>query len=78
MGETGKIYTVDLRELAIEPIKKKSEKYGLGNVEPLLISGYDSTIPDHIADGVCAMELIGERNSKKNAHLAAISNCGLI
>jgi len=76
VGETRKIYTVDIHELAMEAVKKKSEKYGLGNVEPLLISGQASTIPDHIADVVCAMELIAECRSSTNMRLAVISNCG--
>ena len=76
MGQTRKIYTVDIHELAVEAVKRKSEKYGLGNVEPLLISGQASTIPDHIADVVCAMELIAECGSSTNMRLAVISNCG--
>ena len=60
----------------MEAIKKKSEKYGLGNVEPLVISGQASTIPDHIADVVCAMELISARRSEKNTRFVAISQCG--
>jgi len=76
VGETRKIYTVDIHELAMEAIKKKSEKYGLGNVQPLLLSGQASTIPDHIADVVCAMGLIAECRSSTNTRLAAIAKCG--
>jgi len=43
--------------VAIDAVKKKIEKYSLRNVEPLLARGYDSTIPDHTADVVCAIEL---------------------
>ena len=57
VGEEGKVYAVDIHERAIEAVKKKIEKYGLRNVEPLLASGYDSTIPDHTADVVCAIDM---------------------
>ena len=57
VGERGKVYAVDVHELATEAVKEKIEKYDLRNVEPLLVSGYDSTIPDHIADIVCAIDM---------------------
>jgi len=57
VGEAGKVYAIDIHELAIEAVKKKIEKCGLRNVEPLLASGYDSTVPDHAADVVCAIDM---------------------
>ena len=57
VGEKGKVYAVDIHELAIEATKKKLEKKGLRNVEPMLISGYDSGIPSDTADIVCAIDM---------------------
>jgi len=41
----------------IEAVKKKIGKYNLHNIEPILIEGYDSTLPDNIADVVCAIDM---------------------
>ena len=48
---------VDIHELAIEAVERKVEKLGLKNVQPVLVHGYDSTIPDNIADVVCAIDM---------------------
>jgi ubiquinone/menaquinone biosynthesis C-methylase UbiE len=57
IGEKGKVYAVDIHELAIEAVKRKTEKIGLRNVEPLLVSGYNSNIPSNTADVVCAIDM---------------------
>ena len=57
VGETGKVYTVDIHEMALEAIRRKADKYGWHNVVPLLASGYDSGVPDHVADVVCALDM---------------------
>ena len=57
VGEKGKVYAVDIHELAVEVVKKKIEKYRLKNIEPILISGYNSTIPDNTADIICAIDM---------------------
>lgn len=57
VGESGKVYALDIHELAIEAVRKKIEQYGLRNVETLLVSGYHSTIQDHTADVVCAIDM---------------------
>jgi ubiquinone/menaquinone biosynthesis C-methylase UbiE len=33
------------------------ERFGLDNVEPVLASGYDSGLPDHVADMVTAIDM---------------------
>jgi len=38
-------------------MKKKIEKYGLKNVIPVLAKGYGSTLPEHTADVVCAIDM---------------------
>lgn len=57
VGAQGKVFAVDIHELAIESIKKKIDKYGLKSVVPVLVDGYDSTLPDRIADVVCAIDM---------------------
>ena len=57
VGETGKVYAVDIHELAIEAVERKIAKDGLGNVKPVLVSGYDSGLPEHFADVVCAIDM---------------------
>jgi ubiquinone/menaquinone biosynthesis C-methylase UbiE len=53
----GKVYAVDIHELAIQAVKAKSAKLGLQNVVPVLAHGYDSTLPNHVADVVCALDM---------------------
>ena len=57
IGETGKVYAVDIHEMAIETIRRKADKYRWRNVVPLLASGYHSGIPDHVADVVSALDM---------------------
>ena len=57
VGPSGKVYAVDIHELAIETVRKKAARYRLQNVVPVLARGYDSTLPDHVADVVCAIDM---------------------
>jgi len=57
VGQQGKVFAVDIHELAIEMVKKKIDKYGLKNIVPVLAKGYDSTLPDQTADVVCAIDM---------------------
>lgn len=57
VGEKGKVYAVDIHELAIEAMKMKIEKMGLRNIEPVLADGYDSRVPGNTADIVCAIDM---------------------
>ena len=57
VGEKGKVYAIDIHELAIAAVQKKMEKHNLRNIEPILITGYDSTLPDGTADVVCAIDM---------------------
>jgi ubiquinone/menaquinone biosynthesis C-methylase UbiE len=56
-GRQGKVYAVDIHEMAIDLVRRKMERYGLDNVEPVLASGYDSGLPDHVADMVTAIDM---------------------
>jgi ubiquinone/menaquinone biosynthesis C-methylase UbiE len=57
VGENGRVYAVDIHELAIEAVSEKIRKDNLRNIEPVLAQGYDSTLPDAVADAVCAIDM---------------------
>jgi len=54
VGEKGKVYAVDIHQLAIDGVRKRMRKDKINNIEPILIKGYDSTLPDKVADTVGA------------------------
>ncbi len=56
-GERGKVYAVDIHEVAIQLVGQKKEQYGLTNVEPVLAHGYQSGLPGGIADVVTAIDI---------------------
>jgi ubiquinone/menaquinone biosynthesis C-methylase UbiE len=53
----GKVYAVDIHEMAIDLVRQKMEKYGLNNVEAVLAKGYGSGLPDGVADMVTALDM---------------------
>jgi len=57
VGPSGKVYAVDIHELAIAAVRSQVERLGLTNVEPALAHGYDSGLPAGIADVVCAIDM---------------------
>jgi len=57
VGEKGKVYAIDIHELAIEGVKRRIQKHNLKNIQPILIDGYNSTLPDDTADVVCAIDM---------------------
>ena len=57
VGETGKVFALDIHDLAVETVKKRAAKQALNNVHPILIEGYNRTLPDEIADVVCAIDM---------------------
>ena len=57
VGKDGKVYAVDIHELAIEAVRKKIAKHNIDNIEPVLIEGYNSALPDNVADVVCALDM---------------------
>jgi ubiquinone/menaquinone biosynthesis C-methylase UbiE len=56
VGEKGRVFAVDIHELAIEAVKRRIEKQGLKTVTPILAKGYDSGIPDGVANITCAID----------------------
>jgi len=57
VGEEGRVYAVDIHEMAIEGVRKRIGKYNMNNIEPMLIEGYESTLPGNAADVVCAIDM---------------------
>ncbi len=57
VGKKGKVYAVDIQQLAIEAVKKKIAKDHLSNVEAKLAKGYNSGVPEHAADRVSALDM---------------------
>jgi len=59
VGRKGTVYAIDMNRLAIEAVERKMAKCNLRNVrlilEPMWMSGYDSTLPNGLADIVCAL-----------------------
>jgi len=57
VGDKGKVYALDIHKLAIKTVRRKIEKNNLKNIEPILIDGYNSTLPNGTADVVCAIDM---------------------
>jgi len=57
VGPKAIVYAVDIHELAIEAVKRKIERQGFNNIESVLANNYDSTLPDNVADVVCAIDM---------------------
>jgi ubiquinone/menaquinone biosynthesis C-methylase UbiE len=57
VGKNGKVYAVDVQPLAIEMVKSKMKKQALENIAPVLAKGYNTGLPDKIADMVCALDM---------------------
>lgn len=57
VGEEGRVYAVDVHELAIESVKRMVRKYDMRNVVPVLVNGYTCHIEDHVADLIYAVDM---------------------
>lgn len=57
VGPDGKVYAVDVQELALEMVKKDMQREGLANIVPTLANGYDSGLPDECAEMVFALDM---------------------
>jgi ubiquinone/menaquinone biosynthesis C-methylase UbiE len=57
VGESGKVYAVDLLALAMEETEKRLRKNRLKNVTLKLAQDYDSGIPKGAADVICAVDM---------------------
>ena len=57
VGPTGKVYAVDIHELAIQDVASLKGTLHLPNVIPLLAQGYACAVPDHVADLIYALDM---------------------
>ena len=58
VGDKGKVFAVDIHPLAITNIREKARRSGLRNIEPLLISSYDTGIKNASVDLVLLIDII--------------------
>lgn len=60
VGSKGKVYAVDIHQLAIKEVKAKINKYKLNNVEPVIVKKKTSAdvLNSDIADVILAMDMI--------------------
>jgi len=58
VGDDGAVYAVDLLDIALEQTEKRLVKLGVCNVSLVKAEGYDTGIPDGVADMVCAIDMI--------------------
>ncbi len=57
VGQGGRVYAVDIHELAVQEVQKKAQRLGLRNVTASVARGYDSALPAGIADVVCCLDM---------------------
>jgi ubiquinone/menaquinone biosynthesis C-methylase UbiE len=57
VGPTGKVYAVDVQELAVEAAHRRAVRQGLRNVIPALAHGYDCDLPGGVADMIFALDM---------------------
>jgi len=58
VGEGGEVYAVDIHELAIRAVRQNYTRAGLVNIQPILAHGYDSGLPNPIADRIFALDVL--------------------
>lgn len=58
IGDKGKIFAVDIHPLAIKTIRDKAKQNGLQNIEPILISSYDTGIQSASVDLVLLIDTV--------------------
>ena len=56
-GDDGRVLAVDLVALALEETRQKAQQAGYNNVTTYLAQGYDSGVPDRVADIVMAVDM---------------------
>jgi len=57
-GPAGMVYAVDVQEMAMDAALRRAERQGLSNVVPVLARGYDSGLPDGVADMIFALDML--------------------
>jgi ubiquinone/menaquinone biosynthesis C-methylase UbiE len=57
VGSSGRVFAVDIHELAVEAVRRLGARHGLSNLEAVLARGYDTGLPAALADRVCAIDM---------------------
>jgi len=57
VGNSGKVYAVDVHPLAIKAVTEKAKQKNLENVIPVLATGYPVEIDDHSVDVIYALDM---------------------
>jgi ubiquinone/menaquinone biosynthesis C-methylase UbiE len=58
VGDKGKVFAVDIQPLAINNIREKAKQNGLNNIQPLLISTYDTGVENASFDLILLIDII--------------------
>ena len=58
VGERGRVYAVDIHELAIEEINRKIRRENLNNVAGILTNGNHTPLEDNTADIIFALDML--------------------
>jgi ubiquinone/menaquinone biosynthesis C-methylase UbiE len=58
VGDSGRVYAIDIHPLAISSVRGRAAKKGLRNVEAILVQGYDTGIEASSIDGVLLIDTI--------------------
>jgi ubiquinone/menaquinone biosynthesis C-methylase UbiE len=56
IGDSGKLYAVDIHELALEAAKERIARHGLSNVELVLAEAYSCVVDDQSADAIYVLD----------------------
>ncbi|MGP8321771.1 MAG: methyltransferase domain-containing protein [Methanosarcinaceae archaeon] len=75
VGINGKIYAVDIHELAIKSAYKIIAKHNLKNIEPVLAKDYSCEIKNHVADLIYCLDTF---HMIKDSNLFLIELCRLL
>ena len=57
VGPAGRVYAVDVHELAIEAAHRVIARHGLTNVVPVQAERAGAPVPDHVADVIYALDM---------------------
>ena len=57
VGQDGKVYALDIHPLAIEAVRKKIGRCGLGNITPILTDKYHCDLEDQSAHVIYALDM---------------------
>jgi ubiquinone/menaquinone biosynthesis C-methylase UbiE len=81
VGGAGKVYAADIHPMALEYSNKRMRRFGLENVETVLVSNNSSTIPEHCADRIYALDMFHHVNEPgpflEELHRIAKPSCKL-